>query len=128
MATERRAYFNGEYVPESEARVSIFDSALMFGDMVFEMTRTYNHEPFRLREHLERLYVGIKTLEIDCGLTVDEMEAVTLETIDVNMDHFPEGVDMQIMHDVSRGPLPKYEMAVPGGLKPTVSINCWPLT
>lgn len=128
MATQRKAYFNGEFVPESEARVSIFDSALMFGDMVFEMTRTYNHEPFRLREHLERLYIGIKTLEIDCGLMIDEMEAVTLETMGVNRDHFPDGLDMQIMHDVSRGPLPKYEMAVPGGLKPTVSINCWPLT
>ncbi len=37
----RTVYFNGKYVPESEARVSIFDSALMFGDMAFEMTRTF---------------------------------------------------------------------------------------
>ena len=42
----RVVYFNGEFVPESEARVSIFDSALMFGDMAFEMTRTFNQVPF----------------------------------------------------------------------------------
>ena len=35
----RTVYFNGDFVPESEARVSIYDSALMFGDMFFEMTR-----------------------------------------------------------------------------------------
>ena len=128
MSAQRQVYFNGKYVPESEARVSIFDSALMFGDMVFEVTRTYNHEPFRLREHLERLYAGIKILEIDCGLTIDEMEAVTLETMEVNASLFPEGLDMQIMHDVSRGPLALYDTVFPQGLEPTVSINCWPLT
>ena len=39
---QRQVYFNGNFVDESEARVSIYDSALMFGDMVFEMTRSFN--------------------------------------------------------------------------------------
>ena len=73
MAQTRKVYFNGRYVEESEARVSIFDSALMYGDMCFEMTRTYKHKPFRLRQHIERLYAGLKIAEIDCGLTVDDM-------------------------------------------------------
>ena len=55
MAQTRKVYFNGRYVEESEARVSIFDSALMSGDMCFEMTRTYKHKTFRLPHHLERL-------------------------------------------------------------------------
>ena len=38
---QRQVYFNGEIIPESEARISIYDSALMFGDMVFEMTRSF---------------------------------------------------------------------------------------
>ena len=57
---ERLVYMNGKFVPESHAKISIYDSALMFGDMVFEMTRSFNKEQFKLREHLERLYVGIK--------------------------------------------------------------------
>ena len=66
--SQRVVYFSGQYVPESEARVSIFDSALMFGDMAFEMTRTYNQRPYKLREHLERLYGSLRLMEIDGGL------------------------------------------------------------
>ena len=52
----RIVYFNGEFVPESEARVSIFDSSLMFGDMAFEVARTFGGKPFCLEHHLDRLY------------------------------------------------------------------------
>jgi branched-chain amino acid aminotransferase len=128
MPAQRKVYFSGEFVPESEARVSIFDTALMSGDMVFEMTRTYNQEPFRLRHHLERLYAGIKALEIDCGLSIDEMEEATHQTLEVNRLAFPHGLEIQIMHNVSSGPLALYKTVFPEGLKPTVTINCWPLT
>ena len=60
MKSKRVVYMNGEFVTEKNAKISIFDSALMFGDMVFEMTRSFNQEQFKLREHLERLYMGIK--------------------------------------------------------------------
>jgi len=123
----RTVYFNGAFVPESEARVSIFDSALMYGDMAFEMTRTFNHKPFRLREHLERLYGSLRLLEIDCGLTIDEMERATLATLERNIPTESADVDWQIMHDVSRGPLPLYGTSFADGICPTVSINCWPL-
>ena len=62
MTEDRVVYSNGRFVPESEAKVSIFDSALMFGDMVFEMTRSFNKKQFRLGEHLQRLYAGVKML------------------------------------------------------------------
>lgn len=128
MMLQRKVYVNGEFVPEVDAKVSIFDSALMFGDMVFEVTRSFNGKPFRLRDHLERLYVGLKTLEIDCGMTIDEMETVTIETVEINRPCFSEGQDFQIMHDVSRGPLSFYQSVFPEGVRPTVTINCWPLT
>jgi len=125
--SKRVVYFNGDFVPESEARVSIFDSALMFGDMAFEMTRTYNGKPFKLREHLERLYGSLRLLEIDCGLSIEEMERLTLETLDRNRPTELDDMDWQIMHDVSRGPLDIYRTAFADELRPTVSINCWPL-
>ena len=125
--SQRVVYFNGEFVPESEARVSIFDSALMFGDMAFEMTRTFGGTSFRLREHLERLYASLKLMEIDCGLTIDEMESATEDTLERNRPTETDDVDWQIMHDVSRGPLPPYRCLFPDGLTPTVIINCWPL-
>ncbi len=125
--TERVVYLSGEYVPEHEAQISIFDSALMFGDMAFEMTRTFRGEPFKLREHLERLFTSLRLLEIDCGMSIDEMEDVTQDVLARNRATEPEDVDWQIMHDVSRGPLGLYQSVFARGVRPTVSINCWPL-
>jgi len=45
-------YISGQFVPEVEAKISIYDSALMFGEMVSEMTRSLNKKQFKLREHL----------------------------------------------------------------------------
>lgn len=60
----RTIWINGKYVPEHEAGVSIFDSALMYGDMIFEIARSFNRIPFRLREHLDRLYRSAKLFRI----------------------------------------------------------------
>ena len=68
---KRQVYFNGNFVNESEARVSIYDSSLMFGDMVFEMTRSFNGKQFKLKEHLQRLYSGIKILRIPLKLKIE---------------------------------------------------------
>lgn len=125
--SQRVVFFNGEFIPESEARVSIFDSAMMFGDMAFEAARTFRHEPFRLRSHLDRLYRSLRLIEIDCGHSLEELEQLTLDTLHRNLPTESADVDWFIMHNISRGPLPIYETAFPSGLCPTVVINCWPL-
>ncbi len=124
--SDRLVYFNGNFNPDEEARISIFDSALMFGDMLFEMTRTFNHKPFRLGDHLDRLYSSLKYARIDCGLTIDEMEAATTATLEKNLAML-DGIDCQIMHNVTRGALNIYEDAVREGLAPIVTINVFPL-
>ncbi len=123
----RVVYFSGEFVSEREARVSIFDCALMYGDMAFEMTRTFLGEPFRLDEHLDRLYASLRLLEIDCGLSIEEMREQTLVTLEKNRSTEVEGMEWWIMHDVSRGPLPVYGSLWPEGIGPTVTISTWPL-
>ena len=85
---QRLVYFNGSYVSERDARISIFDSALMFGDMVFEMTRSFKQKPYRLRNHMDRLYASMKYTRIDCGLNIEEMESATEETIERNLPAF----------------------------------------
>src|SRR5690348_1590748 len=100
----RVVYFNGRFVPESEARVSIFDSALQVGDMAFEVTRTCRHAPFRLREHLHRLAHSMWALGIDPGLSLDELERITLDVLAKNLPTEADDVDWNIVHDVSRGP------------------------
>lgn len=107
--SKRVVYFNGKFVPEAEAKISIFDSALMFGDMVFEMTRSFNKKQFKLREHLERLYAGIKILRIPLQMTMDEMEQACYMTIDSNSALFADDDEHRLMIDVSRGVLGIYQ-------------------
>ena len=84
MNNSRKIWMNGKLIPESEAKLSVYDSALMFGDMVFEMTRSFNKKQFKLREHLERLYYGIKILRIPINMKIDEMEKHCYEVIEAN--------------------------------------------
>ena len=127
MNSGRVVYMNGKFVPEHEAKISIFDSALMFGDMVFEMTRSFNQKQFKLREHLERLYIGINILHIPINMTIDELELACLETIERNKPVFEEHDEHRLMINVSRGPLGLYAPVFNGKLEPTVVIADFPL-
>jgi len=103
--TERQVWMNGKFVPESEAKISIYDSALMFGDMVFEMTRSFNKKQFKLKEHIDRLYSGLKILRIPINLTKKDMEEIVCKTIEINDPLFRDDDEHRIMIDVTRGAL-----------------------
>ena len=104
MASEGRLVnFNGELIPETEAKVSIYDSALMFGDMVFEMTRSFNKRQFKLEEHISRLYVGLKILRIPLDLTETQMIDECNRTVEANDHLFKKDDEHRLMIDVSRG-------------------------
>ncbi len=77
-------YLDGELVPEAEAKVSVFDHGLLYGDGVFEGIRAYNGRVFRLTEHLKRLYNGAKALKLSIPLTPAEMSEALLETLRAN--------------------------------------------
>lgn len=109
MAATRLVYFNGQLVPETEAKISIYDSALMFGDMVFEMTRSFNKKQFKLGEHIDRLYAGVKILRIPLQMTPEEMERACYETIEANDHLFAADDEHRLMIDVSRGLLGIYQ-------------------
>ena len=105
---QRVVYFNGEFIAESEAKVSIYDSSLMFGDMVFEMTRSFNSKQFKLKEHISRLMQGIKILRIPFSKSAAEIEKVCYETIEMNSEIFEKDDEHRLMIDVSRGLLGIY--------------------
>ena len=123
----RLVYVNGKFVPETEAKISIYDSALMFGDMVFEMTRSFNKKQFKLREHLQRLYTSINYVHIPLKMSLEEMESVCFETIEKNEPFFDEHDEHRLMINVSRGPLSIYSEVFNGKLEPTVIISDFPL-
>lgn len=79
-----KIYIDGTFYPEAEAKVSVFDHGLLYGDGIFEGIRFYNGRVFRLTEHLERLYDSAKAIALKIPLTFAEMEEATLETIRQN--------------------------------------------
>tara|TARA_B100001175_G_C19497476_1_gene636146 strand:+ start:1103 stop:2086 length:984 start_codon:yes stop_codon:yes gene_type:complete len=109
MNNMRKVWMNGDLIPETEAKLSVYDSALMFGDMVFEMTRSFNKKQFKLKEHLERLYVGLKILRIPIDISISQMEKHCYETIEANDNLFKKDDEHRLMIDVSRGLLGIYQ-------------------
>ena len=71
-------------VLESEALISIFDSAVMLGDTVTESTRTFSHRPFKLEQHIDRLFKSLKVTRIDPGCDAQQMLRITLDVLDAN--------------------------------------------
>lgn len=127
MESGRVVFMNGDFVPEAQAKISIYDSALMFGDMVFEMTRSFNKKQFKLREHLERLYAGLRILRIPAQMNMDEMEQACYATMAANDRQFAADDEHRLMIDVSRGTLGIYQsvQGLPKG--PNIVIADFPL-
>lgn len=100
---ERLVYISGEWLPESEAKISIFDSAVMLGDCVTESTRTFAQKPFKLRRHIDRLYKSLKVCRIGAEVTSDEMEQLSLEVVKRNLPAYAPDEDIWIVHNISRG-------------------------
>lgn len=123
----RFVFYNGTFVPENEAKISIFDSALLFGDMVFEMTRSFNKKQFKLREHLDRLYNSINHVKIKINISKDEMEEICYKTIEKNEPSFLDSDEHRLMINVSRGPLSIYSEIFNGKLEPTIIVADFPL-
>jgi|TARA_Y100000294_G_scaffold53838_1_gene50747 branched-chain amino acid aminotransferase len=124
---ERLVYFNGKFLPERDAKVSIYDSALMFGDMVFEMTRSFNKKHFKLREHIDRLYNGLKILRINIAMSKNDMYKACLETAKANEHLFGKEEEHRLMIDVSRGLLNIYHNIDGLNKGPNVIIADFPL-
>lgn len=80
----KNIYLNGDIVPESEAKISVFDHGFLYGDGVFEGIRAYNGRVFMLKEHIKRLYQSAKTIMLDINLNKKEMENAILKTIRAN--------------------------------------------
>ncbi len=79
-----KIYLNGEMVPEAEAKVSVFDHGLLYGDGVFEGIRAYNGRVFKLDEHVERLYMSAKAICLEIGMSPAEMSRAVVQTCKAN--------------------------------------------
>ena len=109
MSNERKVFFNGKFINESDAKLSIYDSALMFGDMVFEMTRSFNKKQFLLEKHIDRLLLGAKILKIPLQYNKSEIIKICHKTIELNDKYFEKDDEHRLMIDITRGLLSIYK-------------------
>jgi branched-chain amino acid aminotransferase len=79
-----KIYMNGKLVPEKEARVSVFDHGLLYGDGVFEGIRTYNNRVFMLDEHIDRLYRSAQAIGLTIPMTRAAMAKAVVYTCKAN--------------------------------------------
>lgn len=94
-----RISLNGDLVPREEAKVSVFDSGYVLGDGVWEGFRVHHRGLPFLDQHLDRLYEGAKAIDLDIGLTRDELTQRIIEVLRANNMH--EHVHVRLM--VTRG-------------------------
>jgi branched-chain amino acid aminotransferase len=78
---EMTIYVDGKFFAENDAKVSVFDHGLLYGDGIFEGIRFYNGRVFRLEEHLQRLWDSARSILLEIPMSMTEMTEALLETI-----------------------------------------------
>lgn len=84
MTEELLVYIDGKYYPKSEAKISVYDHGLLYGDGVFEGIRAYNGIVFKLKEHIDRLYKSAHPIFLEIPLSKAELTDAVLETLKKN--------------------------------------------
>jgi branched-chain amino acid aminotransferase len=73
-------YLDGQYLPKEEAKISVFDHGVLYGDGIFEGIRFYQRNVFRLRQHIDRLLSSARYLMLKMPWSAEELCEITLET------------------------------------------------
>src|SRR6187431_2855824 len=79
-----KIYISGKFHDKEDAKVSVYDHGLLYGDGVFEGLRAYGGKVFRLQEHLVRLYESAKAIWLTIPISIEAMAAAVNETLKVN--------------------------------------------
>ncbi|MEL5988071.1 branched-chain-amino-acid transaminase [Kurthia gibsonii] len=82
--TEQKIFLDGEFVAKEDAKISVYDHGLLYGDGIFEGIRVYNGNIFRLKQHLVRLYESAKSILLTIPYTIEEMTEIVVESVRVN--------------------------------------------
>jgi len=107
-------YLNGEFLPESQAHVSVLDRGFIFGDGIYEVIPVYGGKLFRLNEHLSRLQNSLDAIRITNPFSTTEWREILTELI-----HHNNGGDQSLYLQITRGSA-KRDHALPKNSVPTV--------
>ena len=129
------AYLNGQIIPALDARLPVFDAGVALGATVTEMTRTFRGEPFRLEDHLERLFHSIRYARFAVNVSKDELAAVSRQVVAHNARLLDERQDQGLIQFITAGEVAAYagfvpeegRRGAPSWTGPTICVHTFPL-
>jgi branched-subunit amino acid aminotransferase/4-amino-4-deoxychorismate lyase len=120
--TEPLVFLHARMVPASQAHVAIYDGGIVFGATVTEMTRTFNHQLWRLDQHLDRLFRSLKYTRLDIGMTKDQLGTASRELVAHNAQLVDAEDELALVHFVTPGELPIYAGSADTSARPTPTV------
>lgn len=126
---EPLVYLNGRTLPAAQAALPIWDAGVVQGATVTEQTRTFRHRPWRLDDHLDRLFDSLRYAGIDPGLSKDEFAAISNELVAHNAALIDAADDLGLIQFVTAGEYATYAATAgrPARPGPTVCVHTFPL-
>ena len=110
-------YLNGEYLPLSQAKVSVLDRGFLFGDGVYEVIPSYSGNLFRIQDHLLRLQTSLERIRLGFSYSLEEWLEILVPLLDKEKDQ-------SIYLQITRGVAPKRDHAFPKTPHPTIFASC----
>lgn len=102
-AMARVAYFNGRFLPEKDVMIPFRDLSFLRGYGAYDMTRTFHGRPYKLAEHVKRLYRSLRYIGIDPGLSPADVVRLSEETLERNRHLLTPDMDFWLCQRVSAG-------------------------
>lgn len=124
--SQATAWQNGRQLPFTQAAVPVRDLGVVAGAAVSEMARTYGHQPFRLRNHLTRLFKSCRELGFPLPYTESELEAAATDIVQLNTRALDPASDLGIVWFITAGANPTY-IATAAEQEPAVCVHTFEL-
>lgn len=127
--TEPLVYLHGRLQPASQAHLAIYDAGIVLGATVTEMTRTFRQQPYKLDDHLDRLYRSLKYTRMDVSISRKELGSITREVVQHNAKLIHREDELGVIHFVTAGEFPIYAGMAgrQANSQPTVCVHTFPM-
>jgi branched-chain amino acid aminotransferase len=97
------AYLKGKFIPAEECKLAIYDTGIVIGASVTDFLRTFNHKPYRLKDHVERFYRSCKYACIKPPVSINETIDITNHLINNNTAHLKPGEELGLVYYITAG-------------------------
>jgi branched-subunit amino acid aminotransferase/4-amino-4-deoxychorismate lyase len=127
--SEPLVYLNDRMVPASQAHLAIYDAGIVLGATVTEQTRTFHKRPWRLDDHLDRLFRSLRYTRMNIGLLKEQLLEISNELVEHNARLLDDAEEFGLIHFVTAGEYPTYAgmSGRPARTTPTVCVHTFPL-